>query len=347
MKNPKLSILSISYNQEDYIRDALDGFIAQNTSFEIEVIIGDDCSTDKTASIIEEYAEKYPNVIKPILRKKNIGPWHNFLDVLNKSTGQYIAICEGDDYWTDPDKLQKQVDLLETDSSLALCFHPVKVIYEDDSADSYIYPAGHNKNKFTTGELLKENFIQTNSAVYRRQNYDGLADNIMPGDWYFHAYHAQFGKIGFINEVMAVYRRNPGGIWWNVNNDSDEIWKKYGISHLALFEAISKIYFDNSIYQRTIEGHTNNIFNKLTYLDRKNTSQLLAQALEKFPHFGQVYVNDLCNSIENLRSHADEQAKIIKHLNNHNQQLTTENNLLQSKISTKIARKIDRAIHKR
>jgi glycosyltransferase involved in cell wall biosynthesis len=99
--NPKVSIISTTYNHEKYIRAALDGFIAQKTNFSFEVIIADDHSKDKTPKIIQEYADKYPHLIKTIIRSKNMGVVANMVDVLQRARGKYIAICEGDDFWTD------------------------------------------------------------------------------------------------------------------------------------------------------------------------------------------------------------------------------------------------------
>lgn len=110
--SPKVSIVSISYNQEEYIREALDGFAAQRTEFPVEVIIADDASTDATPRIIGEYAARYPQLFRPILRQTNIGVHANFKDVLSAARGEYLALCEGDDYWTDPLKLSKQVKYL-------------------------------------------------------------------------------------------------------------------------------------------------------------------------------------------------------------------------------------------
>lgn len=116
-----MSIVSISYNQEEYIREALDGFAAQRTEFPVEVIIADDASTDATPRIIGEYAARYPQLFRPILRQTNIGVHANFKDVLSAARGEYLALCEGDDYWTDPLKLSKQVKYLDRHPETTVC----------------------------------------------------------------------------------------------------------------------------------------------------------------------------------------------------------------------------------
>ena len=229
MKKIKLSILCITYNQSKFIRDCLDGFVMQKTDFPFEVLIHDDASTDGTADIIREYAEKYPNIIKPVFQTENkfsrgvsVDKVYNFPRI----RGKYVAICEGDDYWTDPHKLQKQVDFLETHPDYSICFHPVRVTWDDGHMPDYTFPTPRqrfNKTTLELSDLLKDNFIQTNSVMYRWRGdcADVFPDGILPGDWYLHLLHAQVGKIGFLPDVMAVYRRNAGGIWTGAYKSDD------------------------------------------------------------------------------------------------------------------------------
>ena len=126
---PIVSILCLTYNQEEYIRDTLNGFINQKTDFDYEVIISDDCSTDKTKDIILEYEKKYPNIIKPFLREENIGAMKNFIETYKLCKARYVALCDGDDFWTDPKKLQIQVDFLENNQDFAMSSHAVKTMF--------------------------------------------------------------------------------------------------------------------------------------------------------------------------------------------------------------------------
>jgi glycosyltransferase involved in cell wall biosynthesis len=242
VKAPKVSIVSISYNQELYIEQMLQSFVDQIVTFDIEIIVADDCSTDNTAAIIRKYAKKYPKLFKPILRDKNLGVQRNLVSALQAAKGEYVALCEGDDYWTDPQKLQKQVDFMTTNSEYALCFHPVKVVFENKAQSSYTYPESDNSQDFTLENLLTQNYIQTNSVLYRRVDYAKLPVDIMPVDWYLHVYHAQFGKIGFVPENMAVYRKHENGIWWTAISKDKLFWNKYMDQHLRLFESILSIY---------------------------------------------------------------------------------------------------------
>ena len=285
---PTVSIICITYNHEKYISQALDGFVMQKTDFPFEIIIHDDASTDDTENIIRKYEKTNKNkkaVIEPVYEKHNqysSGNYEFINDMLKSAKGKYIAFCEGDDYWTDPEKLQLQVDFLEKHPEYAVCFHPVRVFYENNEEKEYIYPETKDETKFTVKELLQHNFIQTNSVMYRRQKYENMPNNIMPSDIYLHLYHAQFGKIGFIDRVMSAYRRHAGGVWWDSYEGEDEIWKKYALSHLALFVALRELYGDQADYKAIIGTAITNMFNKLIDLDKKYGKDLLQQATQNY-----------------------------------------------------------------
>jgi len=328
-KAPKVSIVCVTYNQEKYIRQTLEGFIAQKTDFDFKIIVADDCSTDSTPAIIEQYAKAHPGLFEPILRRKNIGVLANFVDALRAATGEYIALCEGDDYWTDPKKIQKQAEFLDRNKQFALCFHPVKVVFENHEAKDYISPDPKDGRNFTTEELLRRNFIQTNSVMYRRQTYKDMPADIMPVDWYLHLYHAQFGEIGFIDEVMSVYRRHADGVWWESYRDVDKIWRKHGLAWLSLYIEILKLYKGEVRYKDITEGAVITSFNKLVEIDRKYGEKLLEQALKAFPDSAEIFVQDLLKQAVLLDDHSKEQAKIIDHYVNLSKDLQAKNDHLK------------------
>lgn len=247
MTIPKVSVLCITYNHARFIRDALDGFVMQKTNFPFEVLIHDDASTDGTADIIREYTEKYPDIIKPILQTEN--QWSRGVDFIGtflcpKIRGQYVCLNEGDDYWTDPYKLQKQVDFMDAHTDYSVCFHPVRVVWDNGTHPDSIFPSKkHRFNKTTLelSDLLKHNFIQTNSVMYRwRHDCVSLRPiGILPGDWYLHLLHAQVGKIGFISDIMSVYRRNDGGIWTGAY-ETDKWFRKCTMPVLNFYKNAQK-----------------------------------------------------------------------------------------------------------
>lgn len=239
---PKVSVVAITYNQEAFIRAALDGFVAQKTDFPVEVIVADDASTDATPDIIREYADRYPSLIRPIFRPTNIGVHANFTATLAAARGEYIALCEGDDYWTDPMKLSKQVKFMDEHPATTVCFHPVRVIY-DDGTDDTEFPPLKWRGDLSLEALLARNFIQTNSVVYRRQpHYDDIPAKIMPIDWYLHVRHAIGGEIAMLPETMAVYRRHPQGIWYSADYDRPKFWVTRGYGFAATLNAMLDLF---------------------------------------------------------------------------------------------------------
>lgn len=222
IKEPLLSIVCTTYNHARFIRDALDGFVMQKTNFPFEILINDDASTDGTADIVREYESKYPDLFRCVYQAENQwgkkSPWKDILFPMVR--GKYVALNEGDDYWTDENKIQKQVDFMESHPDFSICFHPVIMHWDDHCESDSIFPSTEErfgKDVLTLDDLLKSNFIHTNSVMYRwrfhKDSLDLFPDGIFPGDWYLHLLHAQVGKIGFLPDVMSVYRRNQGGVW--------------------------------------------------------------------------------------------------------------------------------------
>ena len=216
-----VSIRCLVFNHEPYLRQCLDGFVMQQTNFRFEAIVHDDVSTDGSVAIIREYAEKYPDIIKPVLETENQyskGGGRLNMIVDKYIRGKYVAICEGDDYWTDPLKLQRQYDFMESHPDCSLCFH----------ANNELYPSG--EVKVHRPSIVKEiytledavgvggGFMATN-ATFARWDYlrqEGRHDfwrNSPIGDLPMMLYFASKGNIGYIDEVMSVYRMQVAGSW--------------------------------------------------------------------------------------------------------------------------------------
>jgi glycosyltransferase involved in cell wall biosynthesis len=215
---PLISIICTTYNQEKYIAQALDGFLLQKTSFPIEIIIHDDASTDKTSEIIKEYESKYPNLFITIYQKENqfsnmdVNIWTDITFPLAK--GKYIALCEGDDYWINPNKLQLQFDFLEENSDYSVCFHSVKLDFNNKIKNDFLTKV---PSRITTiFDLAKKgNYIHTCSCVFRniKEIFNKIPKKISPGDYALHLFNTLNGeKIWFINKDMAIYRVHSGGL---------------------------------------------------------------------------------------------------------------------------------------
>jgi glycosyltransferase involved in cell wall biosynthesis len=211
---PLVSVCMISYNHQAFISRAIEGVLMQETNFPIELVIGEDCSTDGTREICLEYQHKHPNIIRVLPRNKNLGMMPNFIDTLENSKEKYIALCEGDDYWTDPLKLQKQVSFLEENPDFAICFHRVKMVFEEESDE--ILSNENQKEISEFEDLALENYIHTPSCVFRNGLFEKFPDWFYQspvGDWVLHLLNAQHGKIKFLEDVMAVYRIHNNGVW--------------------------------------------------------------------------------------------------------------------------------------
>jgi glycosyltransferase involved in cell wall biosynthesis len=313
--NPKVSVVCISYNQQNFISQTLEGFVMQKTNFEFEVIVADDYSTDQTSEIIRDYAKRFPNIIKPVLRKKNLGVHQNLFDALNQAKGRYIALCEGDDFWTSPEKLQKQADFLDKNQDYSVCFHPVKVFFEQSEEDDAIFPDPAEGNDFTISKLLHQNYIQTNSVMYRKKTYIDMPLEILPLDWYLHLYHAQDGKIGFINEVMASYRRHSDGIWWDgENNNQHKLWIKRANGYLGLFKELLKIFGQESSYTSIIESQIIDMMNRIIQADKELKTETLRELAPKYPDLFQFFVMKQNEAISHENQVIKEKDKTINTL---------------------------------
>lgn len=264
--NVLVQIGVIIYNQKNYVKQCLDGILMQKTNFKFEILINDDCSTDGTTEIIKEYEQKYPEIIKPIYQKENqFSKGKRILKnfVLPRVKCKYFALCEGDDYWTDPYKLQKQVDFMEENPDYTICFHNVKRIYQN-------YTGNNNQNKlnndFSFEKLLERNFITTNSVMYRWNSveniFDKIPEKILPGDWYLHLLFAKQGKIHFIEDTMSVYRIHDKGIWSTLK--ADERFIKYPFPIINFYLNVYKNITENSpTYFRTVQEIFRKISNAL------------------------------------------------------------------------------------
>lgn len=219
-----VSICCITFNQEAYIRDALEGFVSQKTNFKYEVLIHDDASTDKTADIIREYQERYPELIKPILQTVNqyslgltnvSGTW-NFPRAV-KNGSKYIAMCEGDDYWIDDQKLQRQVDYMEAHPECALAFHSAKVEVQGSAVTEQMMRP-YKKDRIVTPEEIidKTSGYATASLLFRTEMVKELPEfynNAPIADIPLQLLAANMGYGYYMDRPMAVYRLGGAASW--------------------------------------------------------------------------------------------------------------------------------------
>lgn len=222
MVNPLVSISCITYNHASYIRQCLDGFMMQQTNFAFEVLIHDDASTDGTTEIIKEYEAKYPDIIKPIYEEENQwvkGRRGSAVFNFPRAKGKYIAMCEGDDYWTNPHKLQEQVDFLEDHPEFVLCCHGFAEISENDESVFQVWTPKQNRiitlQNFIDGECC----ITTLTVMFRQSTLLYSNYNIYKSKMDLALFYSllSLGLGCYAPNVMAVYRKHKGGIWSSIN----------------------------------------------------------------------------------------------------------------------------------
>jgi glycosyltransferase involved in cell wall biosynthesis len=213
-----LTVCIITYNHVNFIQQAIEGVLLQKVNFKLEIIIADDFSTDGTREIIIDYGKKYPDLISLILQPKNVGPLKNWIDLIKAPKSKYIAYFEGDDYWTDSNKLQKQINFLENNGEFVLCYHGVKILYSDGLLkDDFI-----EKTKKEVSSIydlaIWGNYIHTCSIVFRNfVNTIPENNEIFLCDYFLYMHLATFGNIKKLPETMAVYRYG-NGIWSSTIN---------------------------------------------------------------------------------------------------------------------------------
>ncbi len=298
---PKLSVLTLCYNHEKYISECIESVQAQRTTFPMKHIIVDHCSDDKSQEIILKYAKKYDNIV-PYFLNSRIGDGVNVKTLFTLADTEFVSLCDGDDYFTDLFKLQKQVDLLEENPTYGMCFHPVNVKYENASERNYIYPSSSVLPRgvrpfYYLAELFRKNIIQTNSAVYRWRFKDELPNwfrsDLLPGDWYWHLLHAEKGKVGFIPEVMSVYRRHTESLY--SINEYDGFHKHfltYGMTELETFDVINS-HFEGR-YENVIMPPVEQVFKAFLWQQlEKDDDSYLNQAIEKYPNFAKKFLESL------------------------------------------------------
>ncbi|MEI7525469.1 MAG: glycosyltransferase [Mariniphaga sp.] len=212
----KVSVAMITFNHEHFIAQAIESVLMQQTDFDYELVIAEDCSTDGTRAIVQAYKDRYPSRIRLLLPEQNQGMNANFVATLNACRGKYIAILEGDDYWIDPLKLQKQVIFLERNPEFVGCFHNTEERYEESIKASTLYCSFKHAMSISFKDLSYANLIPTCSVILVKKYIINLPQwfSKMPmGDWPLHLINAQFGDYWYIPHVMGVHRLTTTSTW--------------------------------------------------------------------------------------------------------------------------------------
>ncbi len=246
IENAKLSVCLTTYNHEQFIAQAIESVLMQQTTFDYEIIIGEDDSSDNTRAIVKDYKERFADRIRLFLNSRDTviyingkptGLW-NFINKLNNTRGKYIALLDGDDYWTSPQKLQKQVDILESDQSLGGCFHETQLVYEDGSLGK-IYGRDVNDLMYQDDTITAYSPFHTSSFVFRKEA-------LQIPDWFHETQSADmalfsivsaFGPLKKIPEIMSIYRKHKGGI-----SNRPDVIDKFTNNRIRLIERLNTFH---------------------------------------------------------------------------------------------------------
>ena len=286
--HPKVSICMVTYNHQQFINQAIDSVLMQKTNFEYELIIGEDCSTDQTRSIVQTYAAAFPERIKLVLQEQNVGATRNFASVLDSCKGRYVALLEGDDYWTSPDKLQKQVEYLDCHPDYAICYHSCQVVDKMGVTKGVVLPINMKPTSTLLDLITDDSFMATCSVMFRSRLFNYFPDvffvlrNVC--DWPLNVLNAEHGKIGFIDAVMSNYRQQSSDLAWSSNPLSkimlnaiklNEAFNEYfKVKYSKLFEAkianyyylMSMDYFRHGEVNSAVEAMRFSLKNRFSYL---------------------------------------------------------------------------------
>ncbi|MBS3956568.1 MAG: glycosyltransferase family 2 protein [Clostridiales bacterium] len=253
----KVSVVTIAYNQEAYIAEAVESVLMQECDFDFEYIIGDDASTDGTWEILKEYQRRYPERIKLRLHDSNMGAQRNLADALAQCTGQYVALLDGDDFWTSEHKLQTQVDFMDANPDCALSCHGCLMVHSDGTPFAALPAHGCAPERSGIEELLSRSITSTHILTPTVMYRWGLVE--LPdwwnehrlGDFPLHVLHAQYGWVGYIDEVMAASRFHAGGMWRSESGVTN-LLEFVAVLH-RLDDALNNRYHD--IIERNVLRH--------------------------------------------------------------------------------------------
>lgn len=317
-----VTVICVTFRHEKYISEALDSFLMQKTNFKFQVFVGEDCGGDGTADIILDYAKRYPDIIIPFLRETNMGPQRNALDMCKHATSPFIAFCDGDDYWVDEYKLQKQVDYMNQNPTLRFSFARTEIMHTDSWPQAsfykknkdgrYIFPEAYPGLVLKEPPLLANDFISnaighTSSLIFR-WDY-----SIEFPNWFFEGVMGDIplkliqlgsGQAGYIPDVVSAYRINETGVYTGFKNN-DEMFLKTRPEYIRTFTGLLDWYTSNKIQKypkvllenRVIMESTNFIESAL----RLDSYDEIIKVLHQYPEGGKLLFGYLMSANRDRR----------------------------------------------
>ncbi len=217
---PLVSVCLITYNHQNYIEKAVEGILIQKTNFSLEIITADDSSSDNTTIILDKYINDYPNLFVKLENVQNLGMHKNWERAIKACKGKYIALLEGDDFWTSNNKLQNQIDILELDPTIAICCTNAEVLkFNNDPHPNYV---NRHEGRYSIEDLIKEAFMPTCTVVFRNYllpaKFPKCYFSAPMADYPIHLLNAMHGDIHYIDQVTSIYRLHPSGEWGKLDH---------------------------------------------------------------------------------------------------------------------------------
>lgn len=307
-----VTVICVTYNHENYIRDCLEGIVKQKTNFKFQVFVGEDCSTDNTRKIVQEYVEKYPELIIPFYREKNIGSIRNFGDLCERVNTKYVTFCDGDDYWIDYYKIQKQVEYLEANPEINGIMGKLKLEVPDDwflmdyykkSPDGNFYHPDFlpgfkmPKDKLIDVKNIADNNITHTCAIMLRVN----TKIVKLPDWFYNTYMGDTpyamlqigtGKIYFSDDVVCVYRRHEGGVTNSTDKEMSMLNSR--IAYITYLTGVREFFIENyeSYGLINIENRIKlEIANYLKVLVKYNMDDKILELFRDYPESCRIALN--------------------------------------------------------
>lgn len=296
MSNSLLTIVINFYNHAKYVKNTIDSLLSQKTSFKFTILIHDDCSNDGTTDLLKHYYSLFPDKIELICQsenqyKKGVNVWAKYQLPLVKT--KYVALCDGDDYWVDSNKLQKQVDFLEKNQDFVICYHRVYTINERMQMSEEELNYLNKPHIYTIEDLANGNFMHTPSVVFRNiQNLPKWYSEIKVGDYPLFMLAAATGKIYYMPDFMAVYRVHSGGIWSSINQ------KNRLVHWVEMLEYLIQEFSDsisvNTLLRKQYSKHCSNL--SVLFLEESNSEDFekyMERAIKADSASAKLYYNEL------------------------------------------------------
>lgn len=235
----KVTVILVTYNHERFVARALDSLLSQQTGFDYEIVVSEDCSTDATRAIVRGYAERFPDRMRLCLSERNLNSNYVTTRAIEAARGEYLAFIDGDDYAISPRKLQVQSDFLDANPQFAMCYHNAEIVDEHDKATGRLHVKPSSPKLDGLPSILAANPVPGPSPMIRRSAVERLPDwfeNAPFGDWPLYILAARSGRIGYIDETLSAYRVHPGGFWAGTSRSQQYgallDWYDYLIRHM-------------------------------------------------------------------------------------------------------------------